>query len=130
MTALKKNLGKRAEKIAEDFYKKNYYTLIKRNYCCRGSELDLIFRKHSLLVIVEVKLRKERKALQEPLVEDLLPFSKRSALVRGTTHFLQNNPIDYTSIRFDLCLVRYKFLGIEKQLKKTYLKKYEDILRN
>ncbi len=49
--------GKRAEKMALSFLKRVGYSLIKKNFRYKRSEIDLIVSKGDWLVFVEVKFR-------------------------------------------------------------------------
>ena len=102
----KKELGRLGEELAWEHYQKENYQLLKKNYYCQGSELDLVLWKEETLVIVEVKMRK--KISQEILLKELLPAKKREALKKGTLSFLSKNNISYNTIRFDLFLSFYK----------------------
>ena len=92
----KKELGRIGEELAWEQYQKENYQLLKKNYYCQGSELDLVLWKEETLVIVEVKMRK--KISQEILLKELLPAKKREALKKGTLSFLSKNPIGILSI--------------------------------
>ena len=102
----KKELGRIGEELAWEQYQKENYQLLKKNYYCQGSELDLVLWKEETLVIVEVKMRK--KISQEILLKELLPAKKREALKKGTLSFLSKNDLSYKTIRFDLFLSFYK----------------------
>ena len=102
----KKELGRLGEELAWEEYQKESYQLLKKNYYCQGSELDLVLWKEETLVIVEVKMRK--KISQEILLKELLPAKKREALKKGTLSFLSKNNLSYKTIRFDLFLSFYK----------------------
>ena len=53
----KKILGKKGEKLAENYLKKQGYLLIKRNYTTPFGEADLLMQKGENIVFVEVKTR-------------------------------------------------------------------------
>ncbi len=53
----KKLLGKRGERLAEQYLKKQGYTLVKRNYKTPYGEADLVFTQGDEIVFVEVKTR-------------------------------------------------------------------------
>jgi putative endonuclease len=50
--------GKEGETIAENYLLSHGYAILERNYRFGKAEIDLIAQKDSLLVFVEVKLRK------------------------------------------------------------------------
>ena len=51
------NAGAAAETLAAEFLQARGLAVIKRNYRCRGGEIDLIARDGATLVFVEVRLR-------------------------------------------------------------------------
>jgi len=51
------NKGAAAEALAAEFLQSRGLAVIKRNYRCRGGEIDLIARDGATLVFVEVRLR-------------------------------------------------------------------------
>lgn len=53
----KKVLGKKGEKLAEKYLKRQGYDLIKRNYTTPFGEADLLMQKGEERVFVEVKTR-------------------------------------------------------------------------
>jgi len=52
------NSGAAAENLAAEFLQARGLTVVKRNYRCRGGEIDLIARDGETLVFVEVRLRR------------------------------------------------------------------------
>jgi putative endonuclease len=51
------NAGAAAEVLAAEFLQTRGLSIVKRNYRCRGGEIDLIARGGATLVFVEVRLR-------------------------------------------------------------------------
>src|SRR5438105_14133359 len=51
------NAGAAAETLAAEFLVARGLAVVKRNYRCRGGEIDLIARDGATLVFVEVRLR-------------------------------------------------------------------------
>jgi putative endonuclease len=51
------NAGAAAEALAAEFLQARGLSVVKRNYRCRGGEIDLIARDGATLVFVEVRLR-------------------------------------------------------------------------
>ena len=51
------NAGAAAETLAAEFLEARGLAVVKRNYRCRGGEIDLIARDGTTLVFVEVRLR-------------------------------------------------------------------------
>ena len=50
------NAGAAAETLAAEFLEARGLAVVKRNYRCRGGEIDLIARHATTLVFVEVRL--------------------------------------------------------------------------
>ena len=55
MTA--KELGAYGEKITAFYLEKKGYAILKRNFCIRGGEIDIIAQKDGIIAFVEVKTR-------------------------------------------------------------------------
>jgi putative endonuclease len=51
------NAGAAAEALAAEFLQARGLSVVKRNYRCRGGEIDLIARDGATLVFVEMRLR-------------------------------------------------------------------------
>lgn len=80
------------------------WNILNRNYRRSGFELDIIAQKGQTLAIIEVKTRRHLITGQNSFSE-LLPQSKRDALIKGARHFVaDHNPL-YQTIRFDLAVV-------------------------
>ncbi|MGA2151235.1 MAG: YraN family protein [Geobacteraceae bacterium] len=53
-----KTIGARGEEIACAYLKGQKFTIVERNFRCKGGELDIIAREGKTLVFVEVKARR------------------------------------------------------------------------
>ena len=53
-----REIGELGERIAESFLRLKGYVILRRNYRFAGREIDLLARRGSCLVAVEVKLRR------------------------------------------------------------------------
>lgn len=51
------DIGKQGEELANEFLRKNGYTILETNYRYRKAEIDIIAQKDQTLAIVEVKTR-------------------------------------------------------------------------
>ncbi len=91
--------GQAAENWAAAYLQKQGLTLIKRNYHCRGGELDLIMRDKTLLIFVEVRLRGEN-SWANPL--ESVDYKKQKRLILAARHYLQQAADDWESCRFDV----------------------------
>jgi putative endonuclease len=50
--------GQRGEDLAAEWYRRNGYVVVDRNWRCPLGEIDLVLRRGRTLVIAEVKARK------------------------------------------------------------------------
>ena len=55
----KRRAGERGEAYASKMLEKEGYTVICRNYCCRGGEIDISAVKGRYIVFAEVKTRRK-----------------------------------------------------------------------
>ena len=74
MTRERKIIGAYGEDVARKALEKRGYTLLARNYCIRGGEIDLIMEKGNEIVFVEVKTRRS-DSFGSPL-ESITPQKK------------------------------------------------------
>jgi putative endonuclease len=58
------DLGRRGEDLAAEFFIRRGFTIVARNWHCRGGELDLVVFKGEELRVIEVKTRRSSTALQ------------------------------------------------------------------
>lgn len=91
--------GQTAENFAAAYLQKQGFTLIERNYRCRGGELDLIMRDKTLLIFVEVRLRGEN-SWANPL--ESVDYKKQKRLILAARHYLQHQANNWESCRFDV----------------------------
>src|SRR3989338_4420675 len=89
--------GKRGERIAEDYLKKQGYRILERNYRCSFGEIDLIAEDGSTLVFVEVKWRKDASC---GYPEEAVHHKKIEQLGRLASHYLSRAKKD-RPCRFD-----------------------------
>lgn len=98
-----------AEELVAGLLRRQGWVVLARNFRHIGCELDIVARKGGTVVAVEVKAR---RGAARP--EDLLPWRKRAALVRGLTRFVGMRGLDFTTLRLDLAVVRPQ--GIDYQV--------------
>ncbi len=56
-----RKVGDIAEKKATEFLIKQGYTVLCKNYCIRGGEIDIVFLDEDTVCFCEVKFRKDEK---------------------------------------------------------------------
>lgn len=66
----KQKLGKKGEKFAVKYLKKNKYSIIYTNFYTKLGEIDIIAEKSRYIVFVEVKTRTEGQMLDPSLSVD------------------------------------------------------------
>jgi len=79
------NAGAAAETLAAEFLVARGLAVVKRNYRCRGGEIDLIARDREVLVFVEVRLRRNRAF---GTAAESITAAKRRRLRLAARHYL------------------------------------------
>ena len=83
----RKEAGAIGEKLAADFLKRRGYRILRRNYRCRGGEIDIIAQHKECLVFVEVRTKRS-SGFGTP--EESVSFIKREKLVSLADTYLQS----------------------------------------
>ena len=94
-------IGQRGEDLAADFYVRNGYSILERNWKCYHLEVDLITRNEDTLVICEVKTR-TNIAFGEP--ETFVTPQKQKNLIRAANMYLTRVGLNL-DVRFDIISV-------------------------
>jgi putative endonuclease len=97
-----KTLGERGEAIAVAYLKGQRFTIIERNFRCKGGEVDIIAREGKTLVFVEVKTR--RTLTFGPPQMALTPFKQRQISKAALTWLAKKKQFD-ASARFDVIAI-------------------------
>jgi len=96
-------VGAWAEEIAWQHIQQQGWQLIKRNFFCKGGELDIIVRKGNVLAFVEVKYRKHH-TMGGAIAS--LSHTKQRHLIHSAKVFLQRYPLlGNLDCRFDLIAI-------------------------
>jgi len=95
-----------AENLVADFYQRNGYEIIARNWHCREGELDLVVVSQEALVkiIVVVEVRARSSNYFGSALESITP-AKQKKLCLATKKFLVSQPNVYGAVRFDVASV-------------------------
>lgn len=96
--SLSPNIGYRGENLAQQFLKENGYDILECNWRYKHLEADVIARYNDLLVIVEVKTRKNNY-FGEP--EENVHQKKQKNLIDIANAYIELNNLDF-EIRFDI----------------------------
>lgn len=92
--------GSTAEATARDFLVAHGLALLLENYRCRLGELDLVMLERGVLVVVEVRLRGNRRFGG---AGESVDFFKQRRIVRATNHLLLvRRDLRHLPIRFDV----------------------------
>jgi putative endonuclease len=95
----KQALGREGERVAELFLKKKGYKVVKRNYRCRGGEVDLIVLDRKVVVFVEVKTRTDH-GFGTPL--EAVEPRKQRRMILAAQLFLHEKKLHERDARFDV----------------------------
>ncbi len=93
--------GDAAERIAEQYLRKQKLETVERNYRCRFGEIDLIMREGGVLVFVEVRMR---KSAAYGGAAGSIHVAKQRRLIAAAEHYLaglKHSP----ACRFDAILM-------------------------
>ena len=105
-------LGRRGERAAEKYLKRNGYRIVARNFRAAGAEIDLVAMDGETLVFVEVKTRRSRDA---GAPEEAVDERKQSRMRRAAEAFSVRYRVGEKELRFDIVAVDAagKRMGIE-----------------
>ena len=95
-------LGSGGERAAADFLIARGYHILERNFRCRGGEVDLIALDGSVLVFIEVKVR--RTLARGAPIEAVTPV-KQARVRRAAQEYLTFCGRVFGRIRFDVIAV-------------------------
>jgi putative endonuclease len=99
----RKEAGDRGEELALRHLQAAGLKLLQRNYRCRGGEIDLVMREGAVLVLVEVRYRRDSHFGGAAASVSGL---KQQRLLRAAQHLLQNNrAYRQQPARFDLVAI-------------------------
>lgn len=100
--------GQAGEEAAAAYLAARGYVVLERNWRTKRGEVDIICRQGDLLVIVEVKSRREG----EERPAELLNAAKRRRLRAAAEAYLRAKGLE-AEVRFDLVVVTGKRLAVE-----------------
>lgn len=100
-------LGRRAEDVAAQLYVGKGYTILDRNWSCRGGEIDLVVARDGVVAFVEVRsVSTDFLAGAEVSVTP----AKQARVCIAADLWLGRSDTDYGDIRFDVVAVRFRTL--------------------
>jgi putative endonuclease len=95
-------LGRRGERAAEKYLKRNGYRIVARNFRASGAEIDLVAMDGETLVFVEVKTRRSRAA---GAPEEAVDERKQLRMRRAAEAFSVQYRTGERELRFDIVAV-------------------------
>jgi putative endonuclease len=99
----RRQLGQQAECRAVERLRQAGFIVLARNFRCRAGELDIVARRGGLLVIAEVRLRRDLRFGGAPAS---ITAAKRARIVRATRYLLRCQPaLARLAVRFDALLL-------------------------
>ena len=100
-----KEIGNFGEDAACEYIQRCGIDVIKRNFYCRGGEIDIIAKDGDTIVFIEVKTR---KSAEFGMPGEFVDFRKQEKITATALYYLGNNDTD---MRFDVIEVMYKMCG-------------------
>lgn len=97
-----RTLGERGESIATAYLKGLRFTIVERNFRCKGGEVDIVARDGRTFVFVEVKTR--RTLSFGPPQSSVTPFKQRQ-ISKAALTWLAKNRLHEASARFDVIAI-------------------------
>jgi putative endonuclease len=98
----RRTAGANAEQLAARHLEQLGYTIIERNFHCRGGELDLVAWQGATLCFIEVRSRKDER-FGSPL--DTIGSSKRRRIATAARAYLRARRPPRCEMRFDVVAV-------------------------
>lgn len=89
MTKARRNLGKLGEEKAAEYLEKYGYSIVARNARTRYGEIDIVARKGSFTVFVEVKTRRNRTY---GYPEESVTVTKQEHMIHSAQAYLMAHP--------------------------------------
>ena len=105
MTLTPYQFGRWGEYAASFLYIVKFHKILARRFKTKCGEIDIICKKHNIIIFVEVKSRKK------DYDEILCSTKQQKRIVRTAEYFISHNPwyLNY-DLRFDLVLIKpYSF---------------------
>lgn len=109
MNLTNKELGILGEDFAEDWFKNNGYEILDRNWRGNRVELDLVVRKDSLVIFVEVKTR---RSINYGYPAEAVTYAKLQNIKSAALQWLainrtNSNRMNINGIRIDVLALNF-----------------------
>ena len=100
-------IGDYGERTVKRYLKRRGYRILEENYTVKGGEVDIIARRFSYIVFVEVKTRKaDTNTDKYGHAQDAVNEQKKTHLRYAASRYLQTHPTKLKP-RFDIAEVYY-----------------------
>ncbi|MCP2605140.1 YraN family protein [Candidatus Aminicenantes bacterium AH-873-B07] len=97
-------LGKKGEKLAENYLKKKGYKILERGFKAFGGEIDLIAYCKDILIFIEVKTR---KGLEFGYPQESVTLRKQKQLKKIAQGYIIKKGLDNINCRFDVIAILF-----------------------
>lgn len=95
------HVGTFGENAVTNHLKQQQFTIVERNFRCRGGEVDIIARKEDIVIFVEVKTRKSRSLD----VTQVVDYRKQQKIYTAAMFFMQQHHAHEYTFQFDVAIV-------------------------
>jgi putative endonuclease len=102
LSAGRRALGARGERLAAQWYERNGYEVLDRNWRCRDGELDIVARCGGIIIFSEVKTRSSN-AYGSPA--EAVGIAKQRRIRRLAMQWMRAHGTRATDLRFDVVSV-------------------------
>lgn len=102
------SLGERGEMIAHDYLAKAGFRILEKNYRCKIGEMDVIAKKNSRIVFVEIKTRSQEK-FGRP--EESVHPQKQKKLLQVASWYLKERKKAEAAVSFAVLSIQLKESG-------------------
>lgn len=90
--------GRHAERLAALYLRAKGYQILANRFATPVGEIDIVARRHDLVIFVEVKVRQSKARAMEAV-----SHHQQSRVTRAADAFLKNNPhLAQSDTRFDV----------------------------
>ena len=95
-------IGKKGEQIAAEYLQLKEYEILQTNYRYQKAEIDIIAKRGSCLLAVEVKTR-STAYFGNP--EDFVKPKQIKQMLKAMNHFVETETEDDVNVRFDILAI-------------------------
>ncbi len=98
----RRELGLAGERAAAEYLRRSKFTIVERNYSCRGGEIDLVALLRGTVIFVEVRTR-TTGGLVHPF--ESIDAHKRRRIVTAAKNYVARHRLEGHPVRFDVVAV-------------------------